>query len=319
LGGVAVADDLYGMLFGDPEDAKRSSRAMSDLLKYKKGMALVGSMAGGPMANAAMMEKQAAGEEKTQLSGLDNRMRYGMEAQQWKDALAQRGEQNRYQMAALNANAGLQRADLSGQYALQRTMEEIKGKIEAAKEKAATATPQKLTGPEEQKAMFLDQAHKQLAQARDMGEDIFPNEGASGIPENAGRLARSLGLPQMMSNKALARQGIMSAIAEPIVRAESGAAVPENEVKRLSLRYIPIPGESRVEQRRKLRSLVGAVGALTQGMPAWKAAEFTGLQKDFQNWADSLDPKTSSASETATAPSSTRKRIKLNADGSVTE
>ena len=113
-----MADDLYGMLFGDSEDAKRSSKAMSDLLKYKKGMALVGSMAGGPMANAAMMEKQAAGEEKTQLTGLDNRMRYGQEAQQWKDALAQRAEQNRYQIATMNANADLQRSDMEGQYKL---------------------------------------------------------------------------------------------------------------------------------------------------------------------------------------------------------
>jgi hypothetical protein len=62
------------------------------------------------------------------LSGLDNRMRYGMEAQQWKDALAQRGEQNRYQMAALNANAGLQRADIAGQYGLQRTLAQMEGK-----------------------------------------------------------------------------------------------------------------------------------------------------------------------------------------------
>jgi hypothetical protein len=314
-----VADDLYGMLFGDTEDAKQASKAMSDLLKYKKGMALIGAQAGGPMGTAAMMEKQAAGEEKTQLTGLDKRMQYGQEAQQWKDALAQRAEQNRYQMAALNANAGLQRTAMQGENALQRTIEEIRGRIEAAKEKMATATPQKLTGPEEQKAMFLDQAHKQLAQARDMGESIFPNEGVSGIPENAGRLARSLGLPQVMSDKALARQGIMSAIAEPIVRAESGAAVPENEVKRLSLRYIPIPGESRVEQRRKLRSLVGAVGALTQGMPPWKAAEFTGLQKDFQDWADSLDPKTSPATNAGSTTTVTRRRIKLNADGSVTE
>jgi hypothetical protein len=128
LGGVAVADDLYGMLFGDTEDAKQASKAMSDLLKYKKGMALIGAQAGGPMGTAAMMEKQAAGEEKTQLTGLDKRMQYGQEAQQWKDALAQRAEQNRYQMAALDANAGLQRADITGQYGLIRSREALVAK-----------------------------------------------------------------------------------------------------------------------------------------------------------------------------------------------
>jgi hypothetical protein len=89
-----MADDLYGMLFGGTEDAAQASKAMSDLLRYKKGMALVGSMAGGPMANAAMMEKQAAGEENTQLKGLDNRMRYGQERQQHTDMLVQAKQQH---------------------------------------------------------------------------------------------------------------------------------------------------------------------------------------------------------------------------------
>jgi hypothetical protein len=259
--------------------------------------------------------EQAQGERQAALIDSQNKrseLQYGEDRKNFERTILQQKQQHdenlKNQERMLKLTLGTQdKWSIQGDAMINERTGEVKPLPEGLKGKTPP-NANKLTANEEQKAMFLDQAHKQLAQARAMGGDIFPNEGVSGIPENAGRLARSLGLPQMMSDKALARQGIMSAIAEPIVRAESGAAVPESEVKRLALRYIPVPGESRVEQERKLRSLVGAVGALTQAMPPWKAAEFTALQRDFQEWADALDSTKKKA-----------KRIKLNADGSVTE
>lgn len=137
--------------------------------------------------------------------------------------------------------------------------------------------------------MFMDMAHSSLAQAKGMGLDFLPDTGMGGIPEKLGQKAREWGFPQALNSKEMARQSIALAIAEPIVRAESGAAVPADEVRKLALRYVPSPGETRVEQHRKLRSLVSAIGALRQGMPEWKAAEFAPMQQNFQRWADELE------------------------------
>jgi hypothetical protein len=76
-------------------------------------------------------------------------------------------------------------------------------------------------------------------------------------------------------------------IAEPIIRAESGAAVPESEVRRLALRYIPMPGESKQEHERKLSALVSAIEAVGQKLPEWKAAEFRPFYEKAKAWAAS--------------------------------
>jgi len=95
-----MPDDIYSVLFGDSPDSQQAAQAMSQLLKYKKGMALVGSMAGGPMANAAMMEKQGEAEDKNLWGGLDKRLQYGQERQMHQDRLLQQSQQFRESQAA---------------------------------------------------------------------------------------------------------------------------------------------------------------------------------------------------------------------------
>ena len=180
-----MANDIYDMLFGDPATAQETTRAMSDLIKFKKGAALVGAQAGGPLGMAGMMEKQGAEEDKNLLTGLDKRMQYGQEAQNFKDTLAHQKQMAEYQTKAMIANSRLQGIDLAGQYGLQRTMEAQKGKatggaqdwspeaIDVAAEfvkKTGTMPALGLGSPGVRKAIF-----ERLAQ-KDPGTDLAANK-----------------------------------------------------------------------------------------------------------------------------------------------
>ena len=109
-----MADDIYSVLFGDSPDSQQASQAMSQLLKYKKGMALVGSMAGGPMANAAMMEKQGEAEDKNLWGGLEKRLAYGQEKQLHQDRLLQQSQQFREGQAAQDRQLRMTLAAMKG-------------------------------------------------------------------------------------------------------------------------------------------------------------------------------------------------------------
>lgn len=133
--------------------------------------------------------------------------------------------------------------------------------------------------------MFLKQGENALGQAMEMGKRILPSSGFAGAKEKAAWAAREWGAPQLSSKDELARQSLLLSIAEPIVRAESGAAVPPEEVRRLALRYVPSPGEPKEEQARKLRSLVGAIRAVQEKLPPAKAAEFDPFYNQASTWA----------------------------------
>jgi hypothetical protein len=245
-------------------------------------MGALGGMAGGGLPGLGKVNDAQALQDQGQMEkASEARMRYGIEKQN-RDALLKQT------MMQIGSQAALERERIKAMTSMYGA--DSRATTAAEKLAAGSGTNQKLSAAEEAKAMFLDQAHQQLQQAQAMGVKFLPSTGIGGTAESFGRFARGWGMPQLLDNDELARQSIASAIAEPIVRAESGAAVPESEVKRLSLRYIPLPGESRVEQARKLRSLVGAIGSIRQGLPAWKAAEFAPKQAAFQAWADSLDP-----------------------------
>jgi hypothetical protein len=145
-----------------------------------------------------------------------------------------------------------------------------------------------LTDTQATAAMFLAQAQGQLGQAMGAGRDVLPRTGLGGLKEQAAWEARRMGFPQLSTDKEMARQSMLLAIAEPIVRAESGAAVPESEVKRLAVRYVPQPGESRVEQYRKLQSLVVAISSVMQKLPPAKAEEFRPFYEQATEWAREL-------------------------------
>jgi hypothetical protein len=142
-----------------------------------------------------------------------------------------------------------------------------------------------LTETQGQAAMFLRQSENALKQAMKMGAKILPSSGMAGGKEKAAWFAREHGVPQLSSKDELARQSLLLSIAEPLVRSESGAAVPPEEVRRLALRYVPSPGEPKEEQARKLRSLVGAIRAVQEKLPPAKAAEFDPFYNRATAWA----------------------------------
>jgi hypothetical protein len=109
-----MAEGIYDVLFDGSADSEQASQAMSQLLKYKKGMALVGSMAGGPMANAAMMEKQGEAEDKNLWQGLDKRLQYGQERQMHTDRLLQQKQQFDAQQGEARRSLALTLAAMKG-------------------------------------------------------------------------------------------------------------------------------------------------------------------------------------------------------------
>ena len=289
---------IYDMLMGGEADAAQSAQALAAAIRGQRAMGAMGGMAGGGVPGLGKVNDAQALQDQNQLEkAAEARMRYGQEKQTrdalLKQSMAQFASQEKQKQIEMNNLAAMDRARLAAQKDMYAV--DSRAQIEAAKEAARQAAldergpNRKMTANEQQKSMFMDMAHKQLAQARSMGIDFLPNTGVGGTGEMMGGKLREWGFPQTLDDKQLARQAIARSIAEPIVRAETGAAKPESEVRDLAMRYQPLPGESRVEQYRKLRSLVAAVGALRQSMPEWKSAEFAPMQAEFQAWADELE------------------------------
>jgi hypothetical protein len=151
-------------------------------------------------------------------------------------------------------------------------------------------------------AMYLEQGRNALKQAMKMGRDILPSSGLVGGKEKIAWAARSRGLPQLSSRDELARQSLLISLAEPIVRAETGAGKNEGEIRDLTTRYIPTPGEPKEEQARKLRSLIGAIRAVQQKLPPQKAEEFQDFYNDAEAWAASILEEEGTGSGSPTAP-----------------
>lgn len=164
---------------------------------------------------------------------------------------------------------------------------------EAPRQPPPTRYGKPLTETQGQAAMFLSQAAANLHFAQAMGKSVLPAPGWSGLAESVAWQARSRGFPQLASEQEQKRQSVLLAIAEPIVRAESGAAVPEEEVRRLALRYIPMPGEAPPVQVSKLRMLISAVGGVMQRLPPVKAQEFAPFYDALAGWAAQLEQEVS--------------------------
>lgn len=108
-------NEMYDMLMGDSGDSAQSAKAMSDLLRFKKGAAAVGQQAMGPAQQAQMMATQGAAEEKNLLGGLEKRMQYGQEKQQHTDRMQQAAAESRM-------NREVMMEDIKGRHKLEQTL-----------------------------------------------------------------------------------------------------------------------------------------------------------------------------------------------------
>jgi len=307
--------DAYSILAApDEPTAQRSVEALKQAISRRRQVGTAGMLSGDPtlgkvgagLVGEAQQGSQALGEagQTRQKMALQAQI----EARKAEDESIRQGLSNRRldvqeQMQREQLQIAKQRVALEnrrlGQDVYSAIADPVSGGIIKYNKKTGEATPltgsatpggkqpylKPLSETQGQAAMFLRQSENALKQAMSMGERILPASGMAGGKEKAAWFAREHGVPQLSSRDELARQSLLLSIAEPIVRSESGAAVPPEEIRRLALRYVPSPGEPKEEQARKLRSLVGAIRSVQEKLPPAKAAEFNQFFDQAQAWA----------------------------------
>lgn len=315
---------IYDFPFMQDEDAQAQARAMAQALRRQQmqGLAvqaLTGGQRAGPMVGQGLTH-QAGVEQGLGAKLLDTLMQEKAARARLREQEASQGrlftQQKELEGLRAEAQARAQEAAdrrqaaalaASEQRARFAAEEAYKRAVDLTKLKGETKPDKPLTESQGQAAMFLKQGENALTQAMQMGPGIFPTPGVGGGLESLAWKARIAGFPQLSSSEQQARQGLLLSIAEPIIRAESGAAVPESEVRRLATRYIPMPGESAQEHQRKLKLLVNAIEAVSQKLPEAKAAEFRPFYEKAAAWAASYGGKQSQPSAPTEKPKS-RKR-----------
>jgi hypothetical protein len=277
---------------------------------------------------AGMMEEAARGEEKlsgfagTRLSKALELQKMRQEGALRKEALARQSreqaalEQHRQaQLGIQRGELGLRQADFglkrrqfeAGEWRTQndpatggiikynsRTGETVAlgpgGGAPGAKTAGSGVGPVgKLTESQANAAFFMQQgvnAFKQARAAQAKG-GILPGTGVKGNVEALGWAARPYA-PSMVPENMQTRQSLLLSLAEPIVRAESGAAVPPEEVRRLAIRYVPSPGEPRSEQLRKLDALAGSYRSLQRKVGPAEAANFEPALREIESWVEQI-------------------------------
>lgn len=96
----------------------------------------------------------------------------------------------------------------------------------------------------------------------------FPDEGRiSSLPDTAMYLANRAGFPQVASERVQAQSAFWSNVADPIVRARTGAAMPVEEFNNQMAMLVPRPGEAPAVQMQKAQQLVAFLKSGTVGLP----------------------------------------------------
>jgi len=324
--------DAYSVLSApDEPTATQRADAVRKALVQRRQIGAAGMLSGDPsierVGGGLVSEAQQGGEALSQAGQSRLKMAMaGQEAQRKaiEDAsqaniatrrLDQQDSYQRQQLAIAQQRLNLENKRL-GQDVWSAIADPVSGGIVKYNKKTGETAPlmgsaalggkqpylKPLTETQGQAAMFLRQSEAALNEAIRFGKDILPATGMRGLKETVANRARDWGMPQLSSEDELRRQSILRATAQPIVRAESGAAVPPSEIRDLSVRYIPSPGESRLEQGRKLRALVAAIRAQQEKLPPQKAAEFNDFFNRAQAWADAIFADIDGAGTPSVAP-----------------
>lgn len=310
--------DIYSVLSAPDEDtATQRADAVRKALAQRRQLGTAGVLSGDPLVGkfgeGMIGEAQQGGEALGQAG--QSRLKMAMAAQEErrkaeKDAaqenistrrLDQQESMQRQQLAIAQQRLNLENRRL-GQDQWSAIADPVSGGIVKYNRKTGEVAPLDRAGTpgvkqpymkalsEEQgkAAMYLEQGKNALKQAMTMGKEILPSSGIRGGKEKLAWEARTMGAPQFSSRDELARQSLLISLAEPIVRAETGAGKNRGEERDLVTRYVPAPGEPKEEQARKLRSLIGAIRAVQQKLPPQKAAEFDEFYNQAQAWAEGI-------------------------------
>ena len=96
----------------------------------------------------------------------------------------------------------------------------------------------------------------------------FPDEGRiSSLPDAVMGMANRAGFPQAASDRVVQQNTFWSNVADPIVRARTGAAMPIEEFNNQMAMLVPRPGESPKVQMQKANQLVAFLKSGTVGLP----------------------------------------------------
>jgi hypothetical protein len=96
----------------------------------------------------------------------------------------------------------------------------------------------------------------------------FPDEGRiTSLPDTVMGMANRAGFPQAASERVQEQNTFWSNVADPIVRARTGAAMPVEEFNNQMAMLIPRPGESPTVQMGKAKQLVDFLKSGTVGLP----------------------------------------------------
>jgi hypothetical protein len=320
--------DPYSFLTADEPTAAEHSAAMIQALRRQQAQGILGQITGDPvlskiggglMGDAARQEQQLTGmsgaraQRGLELTRLGQRQKEAqMAAERMRRQQAATEQYRNAQLAIARGNLGLkQRQFESGEWKTQndpatggiikfntRTGETVAlgpgGGAPGQTTPGGRAPVGKLTESQATAAFFINQgvnAFNQAAQAQEAGGNILPGTGVKGNIEALGWKAREY-TPSLVPQGVQTRQSLLLSLAEPIVRAESGAAVPPEEVKRLALRYIPSPGEPRGEQIRKLEALAGSYRSLQRKAGPQEARNVEPALQKIEAWVEQVKRET---------------------------
>jgi hypothetical protein len=114
---------IYDILMGEAPDAAQSAEALARAIRGQRGMAALGGMAGGGMPGLGTVNAGQALQDQQQLEkAAEARMRYGQEAQNFKQTMASQAQQAKSHDDLMKAQLGLQGKMYASDSAFQRAL-----------------------------------------------------------------------------------------------------------------------------------------------------------------------------------------------------
>jgi hypothetical protein len=130
---------------------------------------------------------------------------------------------------------------------------------------AAGAPPARLTESQTVAARRTGEGIVGMSNAVNAG---FPSENFVGGGVQAGQnWLNSRGFPQFSGEETQQQQSFWSNVADPLVRARTGAAMPVEEFRNQMTMLLPRPGEHPTTQMRKAQQLIALLKSGTVGLP----------------------------------------------------
>lgn len=322
--------DLYSLLYADEPTAQEQAAAMASVLGRQRAAGMLAQLSGdrvlapsgqAMLAGADKAQAQIADTAGARLRAALERSQQAMQGQHWQAQLEQQAKQHAAQIGVERARIGLQRQQLD-QDAFTAVADPVSGGVVIFNKKtgqrvgqapSVASAPNPAPGPEVPPLLArpgasaaansggLKESQRNAAVRVGEGSIGMENAIAAGFPnnKNLGGLTEGVGWklaetwPALVSAETEQRKGFWENVADPIVRARTGAAMPVEEFRKQMTMLIPRPGESEETHIKKARQLVDFFKNGTVGLPPQVqgpllqqldalAAQLPGTVEDYQ-------------------------------------